>query len=276
MKTKNYFILLGMVLTATTLHGQWSLTGNSGTDPSTNFIGTTDSQPLIFRANNTEAMRLLPDGTARIGTNDPVTTTEPLLRLYKSESAVLEVANSLGRFQIAKSGCNGCYSELAGDTVLRNLGKTHNITISMPNDNNDGKSYVGINDGTHGTWIKFFNNAIARFDGKIIAKEIEVKTAVWADYVFRRDYKLMPLSDVEKHIQDKGHLPNIPSAAEVMKNGINLGEMDAKLLEKIEELTLYSIEQEKKLKEEEGKNKKQQYLIDNLIQRIAALENNSK
>ncbi|WP_170828452.1 hypothetical protein [Chryseobacterium soldanellicola] len=79
----------------------------------------------------------------------------------------------------------------------------------------------------------------------------------WADYVFVKGYKLNSLEEIEKHIQEKGHLPNIPSADEVVKNGINLGEMDAKLLEKIEELTLYSIDQNKQIKSQ-GEQLKQQ------------------
>jgi len=85
----------------------------------------------------------------------------------------------------------------------------------------------------------------------IKAEKVKVDVAStngWADYVFKKDYKLNSLEEIEIHIKDKGHLPNIPSAEEVVKNGINLGEMDAKLLEKIEELTLYSIEQNKALK----------------------------
>ena len=84
--------------------------------------------------------------------------------------------------------------------------------------------------------------------------KVEVPSAHgWADYVFKKDYKLRSLEDVERHITEKGHLPNIPSAEEVVKEGINLGEMNAKLLEKIEELTLYSIEQNKKLKQQSEK-----------------------
>lgn len=79
-------------------------------------------------------------------------------------------------------------------------------------------------------------------------------TTGWADYVFKKDYKLRTLEEVEKHIIEKGHLPNIPSANEVVKNGVNLGEMDAKLLEKIEELTLYSIEQNKQIKKLQQEN----------------------
>ena len=70
----------------------------------------------------------------------------------------------------------------------------------------------------------------------------------WSDFVFFKDYKLPTLKEVENHIKEKGHLKDIPSAKEVEKNGFFLGEMDAKLLQKIEELTLYTIEQEKKIK----------------------------
>lgn len=72
---------------------------------------------------------------------------------------------------------------------------------------------------------------------------------LWSDFVFENDYDLPTLEEVEEHIAENGHLPEIPSEAEVTENGINLGEMDAKLLQKIEELTLYLIEQNKEIKE---------------------------
>lgn len=64
----------------------------------------------------------------------------------------------------------------------------------------------------------------------------------WSDFVFNDDYDLPTLQEVEKHIREKGHLKNIPSAKEVEENGIQLGEMNAKLLPKIEELTLYILD----------------------------------
>lgn len=188
------------------------------------------------------------EGKVKIGNNDPDTNTAALLRIYDKDDVMMEVANSYGTFQIAKSGCNGCYGGTTGDTVLRNLGQTHNIIIAQPNNNNDGNSFVGFQDAYRGIWIKFLNNGIAKFDGKIHAKEIEVKANVWADYVFKKDYQLKSLEDVEKHITEKGHLPNIPAAQEVLENGINVAEMNSKLLEKIEELTLYSIGQNKQIK----------------------------
>ncbi|GIQ59785.1 hypothetical protein Flavo103_29210 [Flavobacterium collinsii] len=64
----------------------------------------------------------------------------------------------------------------------------------------------------------------------------------WSDFVFKKEYDLPTLTEVEKHIREKGHLENIPSEKEVLENGINLGEINAKLLQNIEELTLYMID----------------------------------
>jgi hypothetical protein len=78
--------------------------------------------------------------------------------------------------------------------------------------------------------------------------KVAIKTSAdWADHVFNKDYPLMPLKEVEAFINTNGHLPGTPSAAEVTKEGIDLGKMNAKLLEKIEELTLHIIDQQKKL-----------------------------
>jgi hypothetical protein len=80
--------------------------------------------------------------------------------------------------------------------------------------------------------------------GPIRATEVRVNTG-WADYVFEKDYRLQPLAEVEAYIKENKHLPDVPSAAEVEQNGINVGEMNAVLLRKIEELTLHLIELKK-------------------------------
>ncbi|WP_369014672.1 hypothetical protein [Flavobacterium anhuiense] len=93
-------------------------------------------------------------------------------------------------------------------------------------------------------------------NGTIHSKEVKVDMSGWSDFVFKKEYNLPTLEQVEKHIAEKGHLENIPSEEEVLKNGINLGEMNAKLLQKIEEMTLYIIELKKDisvLKQENGK-----------------------
>ncbi|GGH31501.1 hypothetical protein FAZ19_22510 [Sphingobacterium alkalisoli] len=85
-------------------------------------------------------------------------------------------------------------------------------------------------------------------NGNIRAREIKVETDNWPDYVFTRKYNLMPLADVEKFIQTKGHLPEIPQASVIEEEGISLGEMNKLLMKKIEELTLYVIEIDKENK----------------------------
>lgn len=93
-------------------------------------------------------------------------------------------------------------------------------------------------------------NAMLSVDGLILAKEIRVAvstTTHWADYVFEKGYKLQDLSEVEEYIKKHKHLPNVPSAEDVTKNGIDMLEMNATLLKKIEELTLYTIELKKQL-----------------------------
>lgn len=83
-------------------------------------------------------------------------------------------------------------------------------------------------------------------NGVIRAKEVKVETG-WADFVFEDGYDLPSLTDVEAHIIEHKHLPGIPAEAEVKANGVSLGEMNVKLLQKIEELTLYVIEQNKRI-----------------------------
>jgi hypothetical protein len=85
-------------------------------------------------------------------------------------------------------------------------------------------------------------------NGNIRSKKIIVTQTGWADYVFDSSYQLAPLHQVEKYIQQNKHLPDVPSAAEVRKDGVDLGDNQAVLLKKIEELTLYIIEQNKELK----------------------------
>jgi hypothetical protein len=90
-------------------------------------------------------------------------------------------------------------------------------------------------------------------NGKIRANEIVVNT-VGADFVFDDDYNLRSLSEVETFIKQNRHLPDIPTAKEVEENGVSLGEMQSKLLQKIEELTLYLVEQGKSIEELKEEN----------------------
>jgi len=85
-------------------------------------------------------------------------------------------------------------------------------------------------------------------NGKVRAQEIKVENANWPDYVFAKDYEFPSLKETEQHIKKRGHLPGIPSALDIKEKGIDLGDMNAKLLKKIEELTLFLIQQDNQIK----------------------------
>lgn len=118
----------------------------------------------------------------------------------------------------------------------------------------DGK--IGINT----------SKPLTEFDvnGTIRSKEVKIEVTGWPDFVFSQKYKLPALSEVENHIKENKHLPDIPSEKEVIENGISVGEMQIKLLQKIEELTLYVIELDKKDKEKSRLIEKQEKLIEEL------------
>lgn len=85
-------------------------------------------------------------------------------------------------------------------------------------------------------------------NGKMMCEELKVQlNGNWPDYVFANQYKLMPIAELKKFIDSQNHLPNIPTAAEVKKNGIAVGDMQKKMMEKIEELTLYIIDLQKQI-----------------------------
>nr|WP_315030834.1 cell wall anchor protein [uncultured Chryseobacterium sp.] len=251
----------------------WNTTGNSGTNPSTHFMGTTDNTNVVFKQNNQQVLKL-DWQNINIGSGAP----------------------GKGNLQLALSPCERCFSQWAkpNDAVIRLL-DGNNLNIHMDNDNaidpnsdtttpNSPKiTRVRFSDAVHKSLMVLFNtgkvtvgtdqydndpNFIFYVSKGIKAEQVKVENPSgngWADYVFKKDYKLRSLEEVEKHISQKGHLPNIPSAKEVEKNGINLGEMDAKLLEKIEELTLYSIEQNKQLKSQSEEIKELKEQIQKLL-----------
>jgi hypothetical protein len=101
--------------------------------------------------------------------------------------------------------------------------------------------------------------------GTIHSKEVKVDLTGFPDYVFKPTYKLRPLAEVKSYIDQNQHLPEMPSAQEVEKNGVNLGEMNKLLVKKVEELTLYLIEKDEK-------QQKQQEQISALLKDVQLLK----
>lgn len=117
-------------------------------------------------------------------------------------------------------------------------------------------------------------------EGTIAAREVKVTAETWADFVFHPTYKLRTLGEVEQFIKINSHLPEIPTVTEIKENGISLGEMNAKLLQKIEELTLYMIEQQKQMVEQQKQmveqqkvNEKQNQLINEFERKLEVIAN---
>src|ERR1035437_745990 len=99
--------------------------------------------------------------------------------------------------------------------------------------------------------------------GGIIVDSVRIApSGTWSDYVFNNDYPLRPLSELDKFIKENKHLPNVPSSSELAAYGIELGAMNAKLLEKIEELTLYILQQQKEVEKQQKVNENQQKELD--------------
>lgn len=115
--------------------------------------------------------------------------------------------------------------------------------------------FIAAATGNVGIGTENFGTYKLAVNGSIRSKEVVVESG-WADYVFDEKYKLPLLADVEKFIKQNKHLPNIPSAKEVEEKGLHVGDVQKRMMEKIEELTLYIIKLNKKIEKLEEINKK--------------------
>ncbi|UYQ95515.1 hypothetical protein MKQ68_10425 [Chitinophaga horti] len=124
-----------------------------------------------------------------------------------------------------------------------------------------GLNYLG---GNLGIGTISLNGHRLAVEGSIGARKIKVDQATWADYVFAAGYKLRSIPEVEAFIKTHQHLPDIPSGNEVQEDGLDVGEMDKMLLQKVEELTLYLIDQHKKIESLTLKLNEQAAVVDSL------------
>ena len=162
-----------------------------------------------------------------------------------------------GEFRVTSNNNYFLYN-LAGNLVLKNNTNGQGGRVIV-HDTGNILSLNYNNDFTGGTRIGntfLVKGDNASLQGKLEAKEIKVTLTPTADFVFAEDYDLPKLEDVEKHIKEKKHLPEIASAKQMEKEGVNVGEFQIKLLQKIEELTLYTIEQNKLIKEQQKRIEK--------------------
>ncbi len=182
-----------------------------------------------------ERVRINHNGYVGIGTAQP---DDPLVVMGRIR-AVGSGSSAAASVLISDTEPNGRAWQLMSGWAGNGLFSIWDTTASQNRFLIDTSGNVGI--GTTSPTHKLAVN------GTIKAKEVIVETTGWSDYVFADDYALQPLAEVEAHIKTNKHLPGIPSAAQVATEGISIGEMQAKLLAKIEELTLHQIAQEKEI-----------------------------
>ncbi|WP_272151114.1 hypothetical protein [Tenacibaculum aiptasiae] len=241
-----------------------------GVNNSYAFLWTTENQNLVLATSDKERLTVTSGGYVGIGNSSPSTKLDVGGELKTNWGRLVLRDNSLEEWYTngpARLAVNYLGYQ-KGDSQFRDYTIYNGKRVGILHVSGEQES-VGI--GTENT----FGYKLA-VNGKIGAKEVKVEVnSPWPDFVFEKNYNLPTLKEVENHIKEKGHLKNIPNAKEVEKNGFFLGEMDSKLLQKIEELTLYTIEQEKKLnaqKEEIENLKTQNSKIDEQQKKIERLE----
>ncbi|MCH7408714.1 hypothetical protein MM239_04860 [Belliella sp. DSM 111904] len=197
-------------------------------------------------------MRLLHNGNVGIGTTSPAYKLDissgdlPGVRIgpnsFYGESLFLGGwTTNVTSSRIATSNGNLHLDSKLGRNIY--LNHYHNGNIIVGAGTSKGNVGIGVTVPTHRLEV----------NGIIRAKEVKLEATNWPDYVFEKDYELMPLEKVKSYIDQKGHLPGLKTAREYDEEGVSILEMNQKLLEKVEELTLHLIEQEKRIKQLERK-----------------------
>jgi hypothetical protein len=190
----------------------------------------------------------LPTGTGYVLTDvagDGNLSLQPSTGLTAAQLALLNagIANS---WSINGNPINSTASNFLGTTTNSSLRfRTNNVENMMID--SIGRVCIGITNVTDNSYKLYVEKGIR-------TRKVKVDLDAWADYVFDANYKLPSLTDVENYIQQNKHLPDVPSAIDVEKNGVDLGENQKVLLQKIEELTLYVIDQNKKIETLQNQN----------------------
>lgn len=211
-----------------------------------------------------ERMRILYDGKVGIGTSTPGAA----LHVRATDAVTNGLTEVLRLDHIPASGAAGAagigselafYSVNATPYYYRGAGISHIQTNVSPGNEENALAFrtYSMSNGGWGEVMRIQGGRLGigttapthklTVTGSVRATSFIADVNTYADFVFKPGYRLAPLTEVEAHIVEKGHLPGIPSEAEARENGIDVVEMQVKLLQKIEEITLHQIAQEKEL-----------------------------
>lgn len=229
--------------------------GNHTAEQNINLNG----KKIVNGTSTTKGIFVSTEGKVRIGTGFtvPSNALEVDGTIVSSELKISNLANATPQALIIYP--DGLVHATSYSTLADNMGN-HTATQNI---NLDGNKIVGSSASTNGLFVGTNGNVrigagsgnpskALEVNGIVRSKEVLVEITGWSDFVFEKDYKLMSLAEVEQFVKQHGHLPDVPSANEVEENGIGLGEMNALLLQKIEEMTLHLIEMEKRIQELES------------------------
>jgi len=264
--TGNYQITVtdvnGCVLTSSSLYlseperTDWTMNGNAGTNPATQYIGTSDNKDVVFKTNGAEQLRLLSGGAVR---SQALSFASGFRPVYADSLGTLR-SFSFADMDAYLTFPDGCPSHepwyMCGNTGHPDqfLGTTNNqplVFVTFSDERMritpEGKVYIGPypNSVPSSTDYNLF------VEGGIATRDVQVKAdgATWPDFVFNADYHLMPLDQYRAYLHLYRHLPGIPSAAEVeSKGGVELGDMQTRVLKVVEEQALYILQLEEKVR----------------------------
>jgi hypothetical protein len=208
---------------------------NAGNDVGKLVLRTNGVDRMLVGANGRVAINtLITPGQFNVNGTDEVVNvggTNPYIQMSAGGTNIGYLRARDGNLQLAVNSGNA-----SGKLQLMTKNKTR-MTIGA-----DGRIAIGAD-------AKFASGYLLSVQGKIIAEELLVQlNESWPDYVFSDDYKLMNFEQLKSYINTNNHLPNIPSA-EKMKDGINVGEMNKLLTEKVEELTLYILQMHEEIEQ---------------------------
>ncbi|MCD7972186.1 MAG: hypothetical protein LUG18_05895 [Candidatus Azobacteroides sp.] len=214
---------------------------------------------LRFRSNGNSdpIVTFTPDGNIGIGTTNPTsklcingeTVINESLKVTNSLLFGTDPLNPAKRLKLMFTGTDS-HIDYGGKLYYH----SNDITKPVMVVDTDGNIGIGITDPQNKLDV----------NGVIRAKELRAEASNWADFVFDENYRLPDLKEVETHIKTHRHLPGIPSEAEIKEEGINIVEMQSKLLQKIEEMTLYMIRQQETIGQQQQHMEEMQKEIDRL------------
>lgn len=209
-------------------NGQWDIGTSRGFNHDVFYIDRISTLPIELQLATSGALGLGIEPQAKLHLFDPVQSVSHRIQTGGGPNAWsrTEFVNGNGEWHIGTS------RSFNGDQFfISRLGTLIPALAAYPNNT------VAINASRIPAGVRL------AVGGKILCEEMEVQLqGNWPDFVFHKDYDLLPLSELEKAVTENGHLPGVPSAEVIARDGINVGDMHATLLQKVEELTLYVIQ----------------------------------